>query len=94
MNLPNRLTLFRVCTIPFFVIFMEFDIFSGFDKYIAVALFIIASITDALDGHIARKYNLVTNFGKFMDLSRQAACCSSINLLERKNTSVDYCCYY
>lgn len=67
MNLPNRLTLFRVCTIPFFVIFMEFDIFSGFDKYIAVALFIIASITDALDGHIARKYNLVTNFGKFMD---------------------------
>lgn len=67
MNLPNRLTLFRVCTIPFFVLFMEFDIFSGFDKYIAVALFIIASITDALDGHIARKYNLVTNFGKFMD---------------------------
>lgn len=67
MNLPNKLTLFRVCTIPFFVIFMEFDIFSGFDKYIALILFIIASITDALDGHIARKYNLVTNFGKFMD---------------------------
>ena len=67
MNLPNRLTLFRVLTIPFFVLFMEFEIFSDFDKYIAVTLFIIASITDALDGHIARKYNLVTNFGKFMD---------------------------
>ncbi len=67
MNLPNKLTLFRVCTIPFFVLFMELDIFGGADKYVAVALFIIASITDALDGSIARKYNLVTNFGKFMD---------------------------
>lgn len=67
MNLPNKLTLFRVFTIPFFVIFMEFEILGDFDKFIAVALFIIASITDALDGHIARKYNLITNFGKFMD---------------------------
>ncbi|MBQ1193390.1 MAG: CDP-diacylglycerol--glycerol-3-phosphate 3-phosphatidyltransferase [Lachnospiraceae bacterium] len=67
MNLPNKLTLFRVCTIPFFVVFMEFSILGEFDKFIAVALFIIASITDALDGYIARKYNLVTNFGKFMD---------------------------
>ncbi len=67
MNLPNKLTLFRVCTIPFFVLFMEFDILGGADKYIALTLFVIASITDALDGHIARKYNLVTNFGKFMD---------------------------
>ncbi len=67
MNLPNKLTIFRVCTIPFFVLFMEMDIFGGADKYIAVALFILASITDFLDGHIARKYNLVTNFGKFMD---------------------------
>ena len=67
MNLPNKLTIFRVCTIPFFVLFMEFSIFPDADKYIALTLFIIASITDALDGHIARKYNLVTNFGKFMD---------------------------
>ncbi len=67
MNLPNKLTLFRVCTIPFFVVFMEFNILGQYDKYIAVSLFIVASITDALDGHIARKYNLVTNFGKFMD---------------------------
>ena len=67
MNLPNKLTLFRVCTIPFFVVFMEFDILGDYSKFVAVALFIVASITDALDGHIARKYNLVTNFGKFMD---------------------------
>jgi CDP-diacylglycerol--glycerol-3-phosphate 3-phosphatidyltransferase len=73
MNLPNKLTVFRVFTIPFFVLFMEFDIlgsvdvFGDLDRFVAVFLFIIASITDALDGHIARKYNLVTNFGKFMD---------------------------
>ncbi len=66
MNLPNKLTVFRVCTIPFFVFFMEFKGIE-YGNFIAVFLFIIASITDALDGHIARKYNLVTNFGKFMD---------------------------
>ena len=67
MNLPNKLTVLRVCLIPFFVLFMEVNIFGAADKYIAVAIFIIASLTDMLDGKIARKYNLVTNFGKFMD---------------------------
>ena len=67
MNLPNKLTIFRACMIPFFVFFMEVNVFGEATKYVAVSLFIIASITDALDGHIARKYNLVTNFGKFMD---------------------------
>ncbi len=69
MNLPNKLTMLRVCTIPFFVLFMEVNIpgIAGFGKYIAAGLFIFASITDALDGYIARKYNLITNFGKFMD---------------------------
>lgn len=67
MNLPNKLTLIRVLLIPFFIIFMLVDIFGGADKYIALAIFAIASITDMLDGKIARKYNLVTNFGKFMD---------------------------
>ncbi len=67
MNLPNKLTILRVCMIPFFVIFMECTIFKGVDKYIAAAIFIAASITDTLDGKIARKYGLVTNFGKFMD---------------------------
>lgn len=66
MNLPNKLTIFRVCTIPFFVFFMEYDGIP-YSNFIAVFLFVIASITDAMDGHIARKYNLVTNFGKFMD---------------------------
>ncbi len=67
MNLPNKLTILRVCMIPFFVLFMECTIFKGIDKYIAAAIFIAASITDTLDGKIARKYDLVTNFGKFMD---------------------------
>lgn len=67
MNLPNKLTIFRACMIPFFVFFMEVDALGEVSKYVAAAIFIIASITDAMDGHIARKYNLVTNFGKFMD---------------------------
>ena len=66
MNLPNKLTTFRVILIPFFVFFMLTDVV-GNSKYIAVAIFIIASLTDTLDGFIARKYNLVSNFGKFMD---------------------------
>ena len=67
MNLPNKLTILRVLMIPFFVLFMLMDITGAADKWIAVALFIVASFTDFLDGYIARKYNLVSNFGKFMD---------------------------
>ena len=67
MNLPNKLTLFRVILIPFFVFFLLAPYFEGYGNYVAVVIFIIASITDFLDGKIARKYNLVTNFGKFMD---------------------------
>ena len=67
MNLPNKLTLFRVILIPFFVFFLLAPYFEGYGNYIAVAIFIVASLTDMLDGKIARKYNLVTNFGKFMD---------------------------
>ena len=67
MNLPNKLTILRVVLIPFFVCFMLVPYFDGYGNYIAVAIFIIASITDFLDGRIARKYNMVTNFGKFMD---------------------------
>ena len=67
MNLPNKLTLFRVILIPFFVFFLLAPYFEGYGNYIAVAIFIVASITDFLDGKIARKYNFVTNFGKFMD---------------------------
>ena len=67
MNLPNKLTLLRVFMIPFFVVFMLTDLGGSYGKYIALAIFIAASLTDMLDGKIARKYNLVTNFGKFMD---------------------------
>lgn len=67
MNLPNKLTLFRVILIPFFVFFLLAPYFEGYGNYIAVAIFIVASITDFLDGKIARKYHLVTNFGKFID---------------------------
>ena len=67
MNLPNKLTILRVLMIPFFVLFMLWDITGAADKWIAAAIFIVASLTDMLDGKIARKYNLVSNFGKFMD---------------------------
>ena len=67
MNLPNKLTILRVFMIPFFVVFMLWNITGAADKWIAAAIFILASLTDMLDGKIARKYNLVTNFGKFMD---------------------------
>ncbi len=68
MNLPNKLTMFRVLLVPFFAIFMlvpQFQIWWG--SLIALIIFVVASITDMFDGKIARKYNLVTNFGKFMD---------------------------
>lgn len=65
MNLPNKLTLLRVCLIPFFLLFFYIDI--PFHYLISLVVFAGASITDALDGNIARKRNLVTNFGKFLD---------------------------
>lgn len=69
MNLPNKLTVVRVLMIPFFVWFMLPSLGGEMaaSKWIALAIFCIASLTDLLDGKIARKYNLVTNFGKFMD---------------------------
>lgn len=67
MNLPNKLTVVRMLLIPFFVVFMITGFAGEISKYIALSIFCIASFTDYLDGHIARKYNLVTNFGKFMD---------------------------
>ncbi len=62
MNTPNKLTLLRVLLIPFFVWAMYVD-----QTMIGLVIFVVASATDALDGHLARKHNLVTNFGKFMD---------------------------
>ena len=66
MNLPNKITIARVFMIPVFLcIYLIPGILYG--NYIAAAVFIIACLTDALDGHLARKYHLITNFGKFMD---------------------------
>lgn len=79
MNLPNKLTIMRVILIPFFVFFLLSPYFPAYGNYIAVAIFIVASLTDMLDGKIARKYNLVTNFGKFMDpLADKLLVCSAL----------------
>lgn len=80
MNLPNKLTVLRVILIPFFVVSLMIE--NGANqtfRYVAAAIFIIASLTDMLDGKIARKYNLVTNFGKFMDpLADKLLVCSAM----------------
>lgn len=90
MNLPNKLTIFRVILIPFFVFFLLAPYFPGYGKYIAVAIFIVASLTDLADGKIARKYNLVTNFGKFMDplADKLLVCSAMICLVETKKLAV------
>lgn len=62
MNLPNKLTMLRIILIPVFIAVLM----TGY-YYISAVIFIVAAATDALDGHIARKYNLITNFGKIMD---------------------------
>ena len=86
MNLPNKLTIFRIILIPFFVIFLLLDPNNQMFRYIADAIFIVASLTDMLDGKIARKYNLVTNFGKFMDplADKLLVCAAMICLIETK----------
>ena len=66
MNLPNKITIFRVFMIPLFVVLMMLQRLPG-NEFYALAVYAIACISDALDGHIARKYNLITDFGKFMD---------------------------
>ncbi|MCR5148637.1 MAG: CDP-diacylglycerol--glycerol-3-phosphate 3-phosphatidyltransferase [Eubacterium sp.] len=78
MNLPNKITTFRAILVPFFVFFMVFDKLPG-NKWYALAVFIIASFSDLIDGKIARKYNLVTDFGKFMDpLADKLLVCSAM----------------
>ncbi len=85
MNLPNKLTVLRVILIPFFVVALLIG--KGeirFLRFLATAIFIVASLTDLLDGKIARKYNLVTNFGKFMDplADKLLVCAALICLVE------------
>lgn len=87
MNLPNKLTILRILMIPFFLFFLLYR--GGTDetfRIIAAVVFIIASLTDLLDGKIARKYNLVTNFGKFMDplADKLLVCSALIAMIELK----------
>ena len=80
MNLPNKLTVMRVILIPFFVAALLYDNGSSQTmRIVANVIFIAASLTDLFDGKIARKYNLVTNFGKFMDpLADKLLVCSAL----------------
>ena len=79
MNLPNKLTVLRVIMVPFFVLFMLTDLGGDANKWIALAIFCVASLTDMLDGKIARARNLVTNFGKLMDpLADKLLVCSAM----------------
>ena len=85
MNLPNKLTVLRVCMVPVFVFLMLWDGLGDAGKYAAVAIFILASATDYLDGYLARKNNLVTDFGKFMDpiADKLLVCSAMICLVEK-----------
>lgn len=65
MNLPNKITLLRVILIPFFIVFMMLNV--GWAKWAALGVYVVASLTDFVDGQLARRMNLVTDFGKFMD---------------------------
>ncbi|MEC1179282.1 CDP-diacylglycerol--glycerol-3-phosphate 3-phosphatidyltransferase [Metasolibacillus meyeri] len=77
MNIPNKITVSRICLIPLFMIVVMFDFgwgdmtFLGAEMpvrhFVGALIFILASVTDWVDGYYARKYNLVTNFGKFLD---------------------------
>ncbi len=79
MNLPNKLTILRTIMIPVFLIFLYIPGLGMTGDVLAAAIFVLASFTDLLDGKIARKYNLVTNFGKFMDpLADKLLVCSAL----------------
>ena len=79
MNLPNKLTVLRIIMAPFFVFFMLTDAGGAANKWIALVIFCVASLTDMLDGKIARARGLVTNFGKFMDpLADKLLVCSAM----------------
>ena len=79
MNTPNKLTVARMILVPFLVLFMLTGWGGDTNRYISLAIFVVASVTDWLDGKLARKYNLVTNFGKFMDpLADKLLVCSAM----------------
>lgn len=67
LNIPNKLTIVRICLVPVFVVLMVFVDATSYMKYIALGVYLLASLTDYIDGYLARKYKIVTNFGKLMD---------------------------
>ena len=91
MNLPNKLTLLRVCMIPFFVIFARMEPFWA--QCAAVGIYALACITDALDGRIARSRNLITDFGKFMDpIADKLLVMSALIVLTAQGRMPDWAC--
>ena len=91
MNLPNKLTLLRVCMIPFFVVFARMNAFWA--QCVAVGVYALACVTDALDGRIARSRNLVTNFGKFMDpIADKLLVMSAMIVLTAQGRMPDWVC--
>lgn len=86
MNTPNKLTVARMIMVPFLVIFMLTGWGGEANRYISFGIFAVASITDWFDGYLARKNNLVTNFGKFMDplADKLLVCSALICLIEMK----------
>ena len=86
MNLPNKITIFRMCMIPFFLMFFMNDTIP-YGNWISLAIFVVACLSDAVDGHLARKYNLVTNFGKFMDpLADKLLVCTALLCFVERGT--------
>lgn len=85
MNTPNKLTVARMILVPFLVIFMLTGWGREANRWICLAIFVAASVTDWFDGHLARKYNLITNFGKFMDplADKLLVCSAMICLIEK-----------
>ena len=79
MNTPNKLTVVRMILVPFLVVFLLTGWGGEANRWICLAIFVAASVTDWFDGHLARKYNLITNFGKFMDpLADKLLVCSAM----------------
>jgi len=65
LNLANQITLSRILLVPIFMVFLLYDLPYG--QYICAIIFVVAALTDGIDGYVARKYNQITNFGKFVD---------------------------
>ena len=89
MNTPNKLTIARMIIVPFLVIFLLTGWGGEANRYISLTLFVVASVTDWFDGYLARKNNLVTNFGKFMDplADKLLVCSAMICMIDLKRLS-------